>query len=108
MLYLTNKTNAQTLFVPRNGSVATGSLSFTMQSTVDRAEPIVSAVTDNKASGQYFIISVALPEGTTDGEYEYTLTKDELRLASGLLYVGKLPQTEASEYDKTIEYEQYD
>jgi hypothetical protein len=107
MLYLINKANPQTLFVPKDGAVAAGDLSFTLTSTVENSEPLQAEVSDGGSSNAYYILSVALPEDIADGEYEYVLADDEQPLSVGLLYVGDLPDVVQREYEKTIEYEQY-
>lgn len=107
MLYLSNKTNAQTLLVPKDGKIAAGQLVFTLTSTVELSTPVQAQVSSTGSSSAYFIISVALPEGIKDGEYEYVLTEGDEPLSVGLLYVGDLPDVSRREYDKTIEYEQY-
>ena len=108
MLYLSNKTNAQTLFVPKDGKVAAGDMTFTLTSTVENATVLQAEVSAGGSSNAYYILSVALPEAIADGEYEYVLADDEQPLSVGLLYVGDLPAIMEREYEKMIEYEQYD
>ena len=107
MLYLLNKTNAQTILVPRDGNVAAGQLSFTLTSTVDLDTPLVAQVSSTGNSSLYFAISVSLPAGIPDGEYEYSLAVTIGVLSRGLLCVGILPNVSRTDYEKTIEYEQY-
>ena len=93
--------------VPRDGKQASGQLSFQARSTVDLDTPIDVPVSDLNTSGLYFRIALELPEGITEGEYEYELRSGDVILSTGLLYVGELPTERAQEYEKTVEYEQY-
>jgi hypothetical protein len=109
MLYLDNTTEAQGVLVPRDGQSAEGlDLHFRAVSTVDLSTLLDTPVSDLGTSGQYFRIAVELPEGAADGEYEYTLSGNGVTLSTGLLCVGELPDVTRSEYNKSIEYEQYE
>ena len=107
MIYLSNTTDAQGADVPRDTEVPEGAtIRFTMKSTVD-LDPVVDAlVSDMNLLNVYFNVALTLPENTAPGEYQYELTADGDVLSSGLCIVrdnGK----KTEEYNKEIEYEQY-
>lgn len=106
MLYLTNTTKPQVLFVPKDGEVPEGTLTFEAVSTVDLDTAVSQEVIDLDTSGLYFNVSIALPEGVQDGEYEYTLSADGIPVSSGLLVIGE--NFHPSQYEKSITYEQYE
>lgn len=107
MIYLQNTTESQILFVPKNGAVPEGDLVFKAKSTIDLDIKINQAVTDLHTSNMYFNLSISLPAGLPNGEYEYTILVGEAQteVASGLLVIGE--NSNPSEYNKEIEYEQY-
>lgn len=105
MIYLTNISDAQILMIPKNGGIVTGEMSLVLRNTTDQQETILS-VTDLNTSGLYFTLSVALPEGIADGEYQYTLKNGNIQVSCGLLYIGDLQS--ASQYERTITYQQYE
>lgn len=106
MIYLQNKTDSQVLFVPKNGAVPSGDLVFKAKSTIDLAVEVNQAVTDLQSSDLYFDLAIALPAGLPDGEYEYSLQAGDEILSSGLLVIGE--NSHPSEYNKEIQYEQYE
>lgn len=106
MIYLQNKTDSQVLFVPKNGAVPSGDLVFKAKSTIDLAVEVNQAVTDLQSSDLYFDLAIALPAGLPDGEYEYSLLVGDEILSSGLLVIGE--NSHPSEYNKEIQYEQYE
>ena len=106
MIYLENKTDAQVIFVPKSTAVSSGVLRFTAKNTIDLSVEINRFVRDLHTSELYFNVSIALPAGIPNGEYEYTLSVGNNVLSSGLLVVGENAKT--SEYNKDISYEQYE
>lgn len=104
MIYLKNKTGAQSLFIPRNGEEASGDMSLVVRNTTDHREFTLS-VTDLNISGIYFSLAAVLPEGFADGEYEYALKDGEIIKSSGIIYIGDLRRPD--EYEQTITYKQY-
>lgn len=109
MIYLENKTSAQAAFIPKNGDAlaAAETLRFTLRSTVDLSTPLDVTVLDLHISLLYYDVAFVLPEGIADGEYKYELTSGPSLLSSGLVMVGSTFAPDI-EYDKTIEYEQYE
>lgn len=108
MIYLRNTTTAQTAFIPKELK-GTGGLSLTIVSTLDMVAYVDGqAVSDTGFFSLYYRISVALPEGMPDGEYEYTLKDGNgAVLASGVLKVGEQTGT-TEEYNSEVIYEQYE
>lgn len=106
MLYLSNTTEAQAVYVPINGDVPSGELLFKGKSTIDLDTEIDLQVVDLQVSALYMYLSVILPEGVTPGEYEYTVSsQDNETLSTGLLVVGE--NSAPTQYEKSITYEQY-
>ena len=105
MIYLKNISDAQTLMIPRNGSIVTGEMSLVMRHTTDLQETTLS-VTDLNTSGLYFNLAVSLPGGLADGEYQYSLKNGNIQVSCGLLYVGDLQSP--SQHETTITYKQYE
>lgn len=107
MIYLNNTTEAQVAYVPRDAQVPEGAtLSFTMRSTVDLDVALTALVIDMQVYRIYYNVAVVLPEGVTPGEYQYELKGDDRTLSTGLLVV-RYAGREVTEYNKQIEYEQY-
>lgn len=106
MIYLQNTTESQRLLVPKNGAVPDGNLVFQAKSTIDLAMEINQVVMDLMTSNLYFNLAVTLPAGLPNGEYEYYLGVGANLLSTGLLVIGE--GAEPSEYNKEIEYEQYE
>ena len=108
MIYLSNTTEAQAVFVPVSITMpAPGALTFEMCSTVDLDTPVQAAVVDLRIHALYYDIAVALPEGITPGEYEYTLASDGTVYSRGLLVVSG-GQVGKDEYNESIQYEQFE
>lgn len=105
MIYLKNITEAQVLFIPKNGEVLTGELGLVLKNTTDLNETTLSVV-DINTSGLYFNLAVALPDNLSDGEYEYILKNGEIKVSCGLLYIGELQGS--SQYENNITYMQYE
>ena len=106
MIYLQNTTEAQAVFVPKNGTPVTGNLLFKAKSTIDLVVEVSQAVTDLQTSDLYFNIAVTLPAGLPDGEYEYTFLAGDVPVSTGLLVIGE--NSHPTEYNKEIQYEQYE
>lgn len=107
MIYLQNTQEAQVVYVPRdNRMTIQGDLVFKAKNTINLVEEIDLYVSDLQLSDLYFYLAVILPEGVTDGEYEYELKFEDTILSSGLLVVGNLSKPD--QYKKEIEYEQYE
>ena len=104
MIYLQNTNESQVLFVPRNGADASGELTLKMRNTIDQ-DFIIDRVLDLRTSDLYFNLSITLPEGCQDGEYEYALMDDNIVLSTGILVLQSADAR--TEYDKDIVYEQY-
>lgn len=108
MIYLFNTTDPQVVFVPRDVTIREGAaLSFTARSTVGLDTPIDVRSLDLNDHRVYISLAVTLPEGLAPGEYEYTLAVDGTAVSTGLLVVGEYTTDIAGQYDKPIEYEQY-
>lgn len=101
MLYLKNTTEAQALFVPRNGCLESGKMQLTIKSTMGAGE-IRLDTRDVRMSDLYYNISVSLPEDMADGEHTYTLEKDGMVLSTGLVIIGIEP---FEDNNNIIEYE---
>lgn len=106
MLYLHNITEAQALFIPKDGITATGDLSLYAKSTIDLDMKFDVHVIDLETSDLYYNLAVTLPADIPNGEYEYTLTDGVSTLSTGLLVIGD--NFHPSQYEKTITYEQYE
>lgn len=104
MIYLQNTTESQVLFVPKNGTMASGELTFKARNTIDQ-DFIIDQVSDLNTSDLYFNLAISLPAGCPDGEYEYALMDGNIVLSTGILILGSAESP--SEYNKDIEYEQY-
>lgn len=111
MIYLSNTTDAQAVFIPKGGDSATGTLHFSATSTVELSTPVDVTVLDLDVSDLYFYVALALPEGMADGEYRYELRSDDALLSQGLLVVGAPARGSAPEgtkqYNENITYEQF-
>lgn len=104
MIYLQNIREPQVLFVPKNGASASGALTLKARSTID-GDFIIDHVLDLKTSDLYYNLSIALPDGCPDGEYEYALMDDNAVLSTGMLVLGSAGSP--NEYNKDVTYEQY-
>ena len=108
MIYLQNTTESQVLFIPKATTIPGDDLVlvFKAKSTIDLSVEINQGVIDLQTSDLYFRIAVTLPDGLPNGEYEYSLMNGDIILASGLLVIGE--NSHPSEYNKEIQYEQYE
>lgn len=111
MIYLENKTDAQAVFIPRNGDTPRGDITLTARSTVDLTTPVAVVVLDLNISQLYYNVALCLPEGIADGEYRYELAAGGEILSEGLLVIGAQPRGEApagvQQYVKETTYKQY-
>lgn len=106
MIYLSNITDAQAVFVPRDTAICGGTLTIRATSTVDHKTVLDVAVLDLQSTKIYYNIAVALPTGTTPGEYRYEMKSGDDVVSTGLLVIGDYT-ADVTEYNKTIQYEQY-
>ena len=105
MIYLKHTTDAQVLFIPKEGRRAKGKMAFKAYSTINQFG-FVDEVVDMNTSVLYHRVSISLKENIPAGEYEYTLYDEDGELSTGLLVVGDLENP--MEYNKVTEYEQYE
>lgn len=105
MIYLQNTTDSQVLFVPKNGTIESGELTFKARNTIDN-DFIIDTMVDINTSDLYFNLAVTLPAGYPDGEYEYALMDNDIVLSKGILILESA-ESRRTEYNKDIEYEQY-
>lgn len=90
MIYLFNKTEAQSLLIPTNNLTGAGEVCvFSLVSTVER-KPVYSCQRFFTLEAGYALISVTLPAGLADGEYEYILQQDGI-ISNGLAIIGERP-----------------
>ena len=108
MIYLTNTTAPQAVFVPRDTAICGGTLTFKATSTVELSRILDCVVLDLKSTKIYYNIALALPENATPGEYEYVMKSGDSVVSTGVLVVGEYTTDVAGEYDKPIQYEQYE
>lgn len=106
MIYLQNTTEAQVVSVPKNVQKPNGAFRFKARNTIDLSVEVDRLVADLHTSDLYFNLSVVLPAGIPNGEYEYTLSVGDAVLSSGLLVIGE--NANASQYNKDVTYEQYE
>lgn len=107
MIYLSNTTDAQVAYVPRDVEIPSGTtLTFTMRSTVDLDTVLNALVIDTQMHRIYYNVALSLPEGTTPGEYQYEMKSDGETISTGLLVVRD-NGADVTEYNKEIQYEQY-
>lgn len=113
MIYLDNTSIQQTVYVPRRGLDGnTVSASLRLVSTIDLTEYVVP-VQDQSVSEQYFLVSLALPQGVQSGEYEYAVLNNLGKvIAQGVCVVLPAPLGPTPlEYDTletTQEFQQYE
>ena len=128
MIYLQNTTDKQTINIPVR--VVVGSARLRIISTVDLREIYDDEVINSAGSNLYFNTIIQLRGGgelsrsvqmrstseggdesrsnVANGEYQYILTTEEGEvLACGLMIIGDYEQ-DLKDYNKTIEYRQYE
>lgn len=131
MIYLRNTTDAQTVRIPASSPKAGGIVTLEMVNVINRgaalsfdfdqavyladadgalvhdAEDRQIAVADRGDSSRlYYVLTVELPEGIPEGEYEYTARIGGDVVSCGLAIVGE-PAPAVASYDKPVQYEQY-
>lgn len=134
MIYIKNNRNVQTVRIPASGALARGGVRLTLLNTIDRKTyevygkrgagyvKFVDAngkdfhdsanrqfmVSDGSDTGArlYYTVTLRLPVGIPDGEYEYTATAAQRTVSCGLICVGDF-RPAVTNYDNPIEYEQY-
>lgn len=82
-------------------------MTFTLKNTTDLSVIYSASVTDKETSEQFYVFDITLPSGIPDGEYEYSLTDDDVVLSSGLVTI-KGNASVPTEYNQDITYEQYE
>ena len=106
MIYLKHTTEAQVAYIPRD-AVAGNALRLTLRSTVDLDKVVDALVLDLSIHSRFYSIAVQLPEDCPTGEYEYQFTSEGALVSSGVAVV--VPDADATkQYDKPIQYEQYE
>lgn len=106
MIYLNNDSSSQVRFIPRTIRDAVGALSLSVVSTMDKGNAIELPFVVVKIFSDYIKMNISLPEGMTEGEYEYALLADSTIVSQGLLVIGDF--SSPTEYNNVIEYEQYE
>lgn len=132
MIYLQNTTDQQVVRVPANGGKVDGDVvTLEMMNTINRgaassismdrrvyfldatgayvldsdgAYLIVGSIQDT--SRLYYELQISLPDDMPEGEYEYTVRVGDSVVSCGLAIVGE-PAPSVTEYDNTVQYEQY-
>lgn len=104
MIYLQNKPNKQqTVKIPTTNAIV-GAFTLTIYSTVDRRE-VFQALRYGTGKRLYVTVCLRLPEGLSDGEYEYRITVSGTLTNSGVAVIGQY-ETE-KQYMESFEYKQY-
>lgn len=118
MIYLADSTTATDIYFPRTTEAAAladrygyvGTILHLRHTTTLEERTEGGAVT---IDGDYLLAEdFALVDPLAPGEWEYKLTDDPEKgdpvlLGSGILRVGDLPATAPVQYEKPIQYEQY-
>lgn len=106
MIYLSNTTDAQVAYIPRDTEFS-GTLGLSIKSTVDLDTPFITAtVLDLDIFRTVYAVAVQLPEGVQPGEYVYRLTAGTEVVSTGVLIVGDYAIAR-KQYNNPITYEQY-
>ena len=104
MIYLQNKPNKQqSVKIPTTNAIV-GSFTLSVFSTVDRRE-IFQVLRYGTGKRLYVTVSLRLPEGISNGEYEYRIVVGGKMTDSGLAVIGQY-ETE-KQYKESFEYKQY-
>lgn len=104
MLYLTLD-NIQQAYVPRNGFTAQP-VNLEAVSTSDRGIGVSLVLKEAVISGAFFLVTLGLPEGIHEGEWEWTLTLSDGNSITGLMMVTA-SKADAAQYTHEIQYKQY-
>lgn len=109
MIYLDHTTQPQRVLVPVAGAVpGAGKVTLVLKSTVNLVSEEWGYEAPASSPGLYLGFSVTLPEGFPSGSCEYELLSDGKVLASGVAQVGVYPSVSYGQYEREVEYEQYD
>lgn len=106
MIYLKHTTDAQVAYIPRD-AVAGNALRMTLRSTVDLDRVYDALVLDLAIHSRFYSIALQLPEDCPTGEYEYQFLSAGAVVSQGVAKVVPDGQP-AKQYDKPIQYEQYE
>lgn len=136
MLYFKNTTDAQIVRIPANGPKAGGNITLELVNVINRGQGYTLTFTPSSyvygrlitaedeffhdsddrqvyvripvedTSRIYYFGAVTLPAGMPEGEYEYTAAAGGEVISCGLAYIGE-PKPSVTQYDNTIQYEQY-
>lgn len=103
MVYLKHASDRQQVFIPRNRDNV-GGLVFSIKNTINFTS--MSIPVWNDLYDTYYQFVIELPADMPSGEYEYELKDDVGVISAGLLVVSSV--SERKEYNKEVEYEQYE
>lgn len=106
MVYLTNTTAAQDVYFPKT-LASSDVLSLTLRNTITLEEYALGLHTASPLKRLYYVLSVSLPAGMDEGEYEYTLTSGGRVVGTGVIKIGG-GFAQADAYESEINYEQYE
>lgn len=125
MIYLNNTTDLQFVPIPfeawdSDDLIEAGGGEYYFKATFDNKGVEIFGpgdygypedVSDVSWFGHYWLMGVRLPEGIADGSYELMLGlylgEDVLTEQTYVVQVGAYHDRQVTEYDKTIEYDQY-
>ena len=104
MIYIANNTKTpQTVTIPV-ASPLSGAFVFSLRSTVDRRDVLTANGTAG-AKRLTVAVSLTVPAGLSDGEYEYTLSQKGAAVDSGVAVLGEWQREK--QYHENIQYKQY-
>ena len=106
MIYLKHTTDAQVAYIPRD-AVAGNTLRLVLRSTVDLDQVFDAIVLDLAIHSRFYFVALQLPEDCPTGEYEYRFLSAGAVVSQGVAVVVPDGQP-AKQYDKPIQYEQYE
>lgn len=107
MIYLSHTTTPQQVLIPKNIPTSAGVV-FVLISTITLNKVYEVTTADANTYKGYYTIGVELPNTIAEGEYSYLLrATNGNTLSQGLAIVGDY-DVEHTEYNKTIEYKQYE
>lgn len=108
MVFLEHTQQAQTVAVPYELAASGDPVSLDLVSTVNRTVYKVPVTATLSAAGRYWNVTLTLTlPALQEGSYEYALRSANEVLATGCAKIGSYA-AETEQYDKVIEYEQYD
>lgn len=107
MIYLVNTTQSQTFLAHRTGlEVADNNGTFTLVSTVGNKAVRTLPTSIVKYGHHYVSWSITLPEGISNGGYEFTLTQCGHTVNGGLVQVGNYTPAAVQSEGSGIEIKQ--